>query len=772
MTQLDIDANKPIRRVSTAYTADNFQPYPHQTQAWDRMTQHYASNQAGMLVVPTGGGKTAIAARWLLKERIKEGWRVLWFAQMDTLLWQAAATFDKAAGISGLPEYFERAVINSKAASWSNVANTCHVALASIATAGRENRWDFIENFIHQADNKVFVVVDEAHHAASPVYLRVLLNLKNRGLPLLGLSATPTRMDDNERKHLWNLFRDPIFEIRKTELIQRNILATPIPKNVPTKITFDDALSTADLTHLQNFGDIAQEVLDRVKLSSARNKLIVDHYLKHADEYGKTLVFAIDTVHAETLRSEFASRGVSVDAIDSTRPNSRAVLEAYRTKAEPKVLVNVMMLTEGVDAPCTKTAFLTRPTKSEVLLQQMIGRALRGPVAGGNDTAYLVTFVDTWKHFDVLDAEFVVERGDAPPLETKHVLPTSIVVIEQELIRELYQLVRSNVRGEFLTTYQCLPAAWLSWDFEYENDIQRRHVLIFENQDEGFRTMNESLTADQIPDELTEDFAKSTVRRFFSDVPDPLPKWFDVMQWMQAKKKGTTITRYTFEEKRAFDPRTVAKAIWDEELGERAKLTRLQGIFDGNEVCKFIYRNDFATFREDVQRSLDSFSVNPVAAAPTSIVVEPKRLQRWPEGHAGYDLPKVWRDICERAQHFPRGEPPISDIEFGSQRITSWFGLFRYSDKRILINPVLNSPDVPRFVMEFLVYHEALHADMPSAGHDRNFRERERRFVPSPEAAQEAEALGRKPFGGEGGWRALADQFLDTLGFNVESGRY
>jgi hypothetical protein len=75
----------------------------------------------------------------------------------------------------------------------------------------------------------------------------------------------------------------------------------------------------------------------------------------------------------------------------------------------------------------------------------------------------------------------------------------------------------------------------------------------------------------------------------------------------------------------------------------------------------------------------------------------------------------------------------------------------------------LNSPDVPRFVLEFLVYHEALHADMPNSGHDRSFRDRERRFVPSEKAAAEAIERGFTPGQTNAAWFALAEQFLDTF---------
>jgi superfamily II DNA or RNA helicase len=51
-------------------------------------------------------------------------------------------------------------------------------------------------------------------------------------------------------------------------------------------------------------------------------------------------------------------------------------------------------LTAGFDAPRTSAALIARPTKSLVLYSQMVGRAIRGPRAGGNKEAEIVTVVD------------------------------------------------------------------------------------------------------------------------------------------------------------------------------------------------------------------------------------------------------------------------------------------------------------------------------------------------------------------------------------------
>ena len=76
-----------------------------------------------------------------------------------------------------------------------------------------------------------------------------------------------------------------------------------------------------------------------------------------------------------------------------SREENERKIEDYRN-GKLKVLVNVNILTEGVDLPQTKTVFLARPTVSTILMTQMIGRALRGQAAGGTSEAYIVSFID------------------------------------------------------------------------------------------------------------------------------------------------------------------------------------------------------------------------------------------------------------------------------------------------------------------------------------------------------------------------------------------
>lgn len=49
-----------------------------------------------------------------------------------------------------------------------------------------------------------------------------------------------------------------------------------------------------------------------------------------------------------------------------------------------------------------------------------------------------------------------------------------------------------------------------------------------------------------------------------------------------------------------------------------------------------------------------------------------------------------------------------------------------YGGGKILINSLLNSPDVPREVVKFVIYHELLHRDYPY--HDKVFYDNEHKY--------------------------------------------
>ena len=118
-----------------------------------------------------------------------------------------------------------------------------------------------------------------------------------------------------------------------------------------------------------------------------------------------------------------------------------------RADGDLRVLVNVQMLTEGVDVPLVQTVFLTRPTVSSILLRQMIGRGLRGPAQGGTKTAYIVSFEDHWERFpDWQDPLALVDDLLPADAEAMTASPTTLTQLADALPWELIRATAAHLR--------------------------------------------------------------------------------------------------------------------------------------------------------------------------------------------------------------------------------------------------------------------------------------------------------------------------------------
>ena len=361
-----MDSGYPECDVLVQPKPDTLRPFDHQQSAWDTLKRHYEdrSQQAGMLVVPTGGGKTLIAVRWSLKNHLAQGGRILWLSHRRSLLRQAFSEFKKSAHL--LPEskgQLRLIAVSGEDRAWSNVASGHDVVLATIQTACLPGNRPTVELMVEQAKAPgLLVIVDEAHHASAPSYQRVLKLLLESHCRLLGLTATPVRMSGSDTLRLANTFRKIVYQVDKKDLIEKEILSTPILETVQTKVEFEREFTEADYAHLRRFGELSDRVLQRIAKHARRNRLIVDHFLKKKDDYGKTLIFAVDTLHVRTLVDEFKRKSVPVEWVDYTRGDSEQVIRQFREQPIPAILINVEMLTEGVDIPKTQTVFLVRPT--------------------------------------------------------------------------------------------------------------------------------------------------------------------------------------------------------------------------------------------------------------------------------------------------------------------------------------------------------------------------------------------------------------------------
>jgi hypothetical protein len=135
--------------------------------------------------------------------------------------------------------------------------------------------------------------------------------------------------------------------------------------------------------------------LNELARNDRRNATIVGHYVEKVSHYGKTIVFACNIDHVNRLATLFTRGGIAARGIHSEqgKRETNDAIEQFRSGAV-QVLVNMEMLTHGVDVPDAKTIFLCRPTTSDILFAQMVGRGARRDDATGKNSFFVVEFTD------------------------------------------------------------------------------------------------------------------------------------------------------------------------------------------------------------------------------------------------------------------------------------------------------------------------------------------------------------------------------------------
>ena len=387
---------------------------PHQLDAQVKLMKWFSKDiegdRGGILVLPTGGGKTFTAVRFLCQGPLSQGYKVLWLAHTHHLLEQAYYSFgpreidqQKGYEVGNIQEPKEK--LNVRVVSGTNdhykIQQTepsddiLITTLQTASTALKLKQPNFMK-FLESAGEKLVVIFDEAHHSPAPTYRNLVCTLRAKfsKMYLLGLTATPTYNDEKKKGWLKKLFPDDIiYQVTLNSLMAQEIIAKPLFENANTEFEpdFDDREYKK---WVNNFSDLPENIIEQLANSRSRNQFIAQVYAENHEKFGKTLIFADRWDQCVQLCEFLRKRDVKAGAmfshvyqtgtgrvIGGGDSNSK-ILEKFRNN-ELDVLVNIRMLTEGTDVPDVDTVFLTRQTTSNILLTQMIGRALRGPKFGG-----------------------------------------------------------------------------------------------------------------------------------------------------------------------------------------------------------------------------------------------------------------------------------------------------------------------------------------------------------------------------------------------------
>jgi superfamily II DNA or RNA helicase len=362
--------------------------YPHQKAAIAAVQLAIAARQAaGMIVLPTGCGKSATGlslSRFL-------GVRTLVTVHRDELIRQ-----------------------------WIDGARTWYPqAVAGVIQADRDE-WDQLDLYAHRIPDLIvasvpslhakrlariprdhfgLVIADEAHHAPSPSWARILDHF-TPGFTL-GVTATPQRADG---KPLTRFGREPLYSYSLAQAVRDGRLVEPKPARV--RLQFD--LGQVD-------ADMGMAELARAVNTPKGNAQVVDAFLAEAS-IRRAVAFCVDVQHARDLAAAFENSLVHAAIVTGeSSPESlrqrRAALADFRA-GRIQVVCNCEVLTEGFDDPGIDCVIVTRPTESKSLFIQMVGRGLR--LFAGKTDCLILDATDNSQRHKLVTLDSLLGRAPRP----------------------------------------------------------------------------------------------------------------------------------------------------------------------------------------------------------------------------------------------------------------------------------------------------------------------------------------------------------------------
>ena len=689
-------------------------PYNHQKDAMAKLSLIDKEESFSTLVVlPTGGGKTYTASTWLLKNAIDKKKKILWIAHRQMLLDQAAESFQRFAYAEDMPhisEFTYRIVSGSSNHDRSiDISPRDNILILSKDSIGRN--LSVLDNWL-KGENEVYCVIDEAHHATAKTYRKIIKYVEMRvpNMKLLGLTATPFRTAKEEEGLLSKIFKDGVdesgnvvkgdlgitYQIGLKELINARLLSTPIFECKYTEEDYGADLGLDALEHIQRLDVLPEELATEIASSAARNKLIVDTYVNKAEEYGQTIVFAVNINHAIALNKLFGKAGVKSDYIVSdirdaitgvtiSREDNERKLQQYRD-GKLQVLINVNILTEGVDLPQTKTVFLARPTVSKILMTQMVGRALRGTAAGGTAKAYIVSFVDQWNENIAWCNPASLFHGEND-FEDNEVERTKrqISMIAISKIEEFASMLDDSIDTSALEKVpfeQRFPIGMYAFTYLDGMDISYQ-VMVYDSTKESYEQLMESLPElfssygledeEYLSNEMLEELEEQCRNTYFcGDMVPPYEKRdiINILKYYAQKEEAPEF--YTFDDidTRRLDPSVIAKHIYDEDMGERRRNEYINSLWESNDdnlLRLFFGRKIY--FLKQVQLELMKISHPDVFEEEHNVVFGKRNFEDMALCEIGKVAPEVEKELRDNA--FERARNSKGLYECAACKMTS-----------------------------------------------------------------------------------------------------
>lgn len=365
--------------MSSTLTLRKYQQEAHEhiEAEWDLGTMRQA------VVMATGLGKTAVAVTWAerwkqaVEGRLTNKRRILWLTHRDELVQQTIKAFD----LWWPNATFDLGIVKAERNETSR-----DIVIASVQTLARENRLADLLASEALYGGFGLVISDEHHHSVSPTWAGVLDALQcgsADGPLMIGLTATPNRADGVGLKATTDKI---VFERDTVWSIANGYLVPPKGRSIAVD------LSTVKVSG----GDYQPGSLGDVMQAQGAHALVGELVTRYASDR-KVVIFCPTIAFAELVTLECVLAGHSSEMVQADTPlDERQRMYARLRNGTTRVIVNCGVLTEGFDEPSLDCVIVARPTRSESLFAQMVGRGLR--LYPGKTDCLVICLAGTERH--------------------------------------------------------------------------------------------------------------------------------------------------------------------------------------------------------------------------------------------------------------------------------------------------------------------------------------------------------------------------------------
>lgn len=296
-----------------------------------------------LIIAATASGKTYLAA---FDAKNFDAKRLLFIVHRDTILVDAMKSFQTVFGSNIAFGFFT----GKQKDIDCDFLFTTNVSLANNLDLFAKGEFDYI-------------VIDEVHHATASTYQKILSHFEPQFL--LGLTATPERMDD---KSVYDLFE----------------------KNVPYELRLRDALENDLVVPFKYYGiydsflDYSESDVFKLirQISSETNIGFIRDNIEKYKPVGKlkAIGFCRSIEHARIMNEKIGILGYHTTYLTGNNSTGERIA-AYKALEDEnnhlEIIFTVDLLNEGIDIPGINMVLFLRPTESSTIFIQQLGRGLR-----------------------------------------------------------------------------------------------------------------------------------------------------------------------------------------------------------------------------------------------------------------------------------------------------------------------------------------------------------------------------------------------------------